>query len=201
MIPVAEQPEPADFSRTVRLRGQEFLRRTPSPTAGDFKRNAYWKLALSDLRHAYGDVCAYTSICVAVSASVDHFWPKSVRPHLAYEWSNYRLALDKINSYKGNRTDVLDPFHIQPGWFCLDFVTFYVRAGSSLRGDITASVERTIDILRLNRDDALVKLRYAIARDYSQGDLSLSFLERRYPFIAAELKRQNLVDAIKGSIY
>jgi hypothetical protein len=57
--------------------------------------------------------------------------PVAVRPDLAYEWSNYRLASQKINSYKGKSTAILDPFHIQPGWFVLNFTNLFIEPGSA----------------------------------------------------------------------
>lgn len=135
-----------------------------------------------------------------MNASVDHFAPKSVRPDLAYEWTNFRLALDKINSYKADSVDVLDPFLVQPGWFVLDFATLYVAVGDDVPAPMDAAVQRTIDVLRLNRDESLVTFRYAVAKEYSDGYITLAHLERRYPFIAFELARQGCVDSIKGKL-
>src|SRR5205085_6445728 len=99
--------------------GRAFLRRTPPPTREQFKSKNFWKAALPQLVTAYSSICAYCSCYIPNSCSVDHFRPKSTHPHLAYEWSNYRLAHDRINNNKGDSADVLDPFHIQLGWFIL----------------------------------------------------------------------------------
>jgi hypothetical protein len=200
LIPVVVQQEPATFASSVRAPGARYLNANPSPTSQQFRKHAYWKSCLSELRVVYNGVCAYSSIWVGIQASVDHFVPKSVRPDLAYEWSNYRLALDKINSYKADSIDVLDPFIVQPGWFVLDFATFYVVPGDGLAVVDEAAVERTIDVLRLNRDDALVQLRYSVVKEYADGDTTLNHLWRRYPFIASELIRQDRVDSIKGTM-
>jgi hypothetical protein len=199
LIPVQMQPEPVSFDATVRAPGAAFLKRHPNPTNVHFKKSQYWKESLEDLKTSYREVCAYTAIRVGLSGSVDHFLPKSARPDLAFEWTNFRLAVDKINNYKDNSTNVLDPFLIQVGWFALDFASFYVQPGTSLASDIHKSVVRTIEILRLNRDDALVKLRYTVVREYASGDLTLDFLKRWYPFVASELIRQNITESIKGS--
>jgi hypothetical protein len=130
---------------------------------------------------------------------VDHFQPKSVRPDLAYEWSNYRLAHQKLNSYKGESTEVLDPFHIEIGWFTLDFANCYLKPSGTLPQALQDQVAKTIEVLRLNTDQTLVQQRFDVLRDYSKG-YPMDILEERYPFIAAELKRQGLEESIRGTI-
>lgn len=68
------------------------------------------------------------------------------------------------------------------------------RAG--LRGAYRAIQRRgeTINVLKLN-DDALVGLRFQILREYIGGELGISFLTRKYPFVAAEITRQNIQPA------
>jgi len=159
-----------------------------------------WKNCLADLRNAYKGVCSYCCFWVPTFCSVDHYEPKTKSPHLAYEWSNYRLAHQKINTYKGESTDVLDPFHIHEGWFTLDFANCFVKPNSGLPQDVQEAIASTITRLRLNRDDTLVQQRFDIVRDYSKGLYPLELLKTRYPFIAAELERQGLQDTIKGTI-
>jgi hypothetical protein len=92
----------------------------------------------------------------------------------------------------------LDPFNIQAGWFVLNFDNLHVETGSGLQPDVLDAVNRTIAVLRLNSDDWLVQLRFTVVREYAVGDLSFDYLRRRYPFIASELQRQNLTEAIKS---
>ena len=184
--------EPPRFASEVRARGEAYLRITPKPTADQFKKRAYWKVALPWLKTAYGNICAFSSLWIPGQCSVDHFQPKAVRPDLAYEWSNYRLATDRINSNKGDSTRVLDPFQIQNGWFVLDLANLYVGPGAGLDAPTRAQVEETIKILRLN-DDVWVEIRFEVLRDFLNGTVALDFLQRRYPFIAAEVTRQTTV--------
>ena len=51
MIPVEEQPEPADFSPRVREPGDAFLKQVPRPA--NWKNREYWQRALADLYEAY----------------------------------------------------------------------------------------------------------------------------------------------------
>ena len=154
---------------------------------------------MPELRAAYNDVCAYLSCWIPTQGSLDHFYPKSTYPVQAYEWSNYRLAHEKINNRKSKSTGVLDPFSIQAGWFVLDFASFFVNPNGTLGAHITDPIQHTITALRLN-DEQYVKLRYGVLKDYSNGDTTIAFLQRRYPFIAAELQRQNLAITIIGTI-
>ena len=191
MIPVALQPEPSGFDMAVRRPGQAFLRRVPRPTSEQFKGKNFWKEALPGLKAAYRSICAYSSCWVPSSCSVDHFQPKATQPQLAYEWSNYRLADAKINSNKGNSSRVLDPFHIQPGWFILDLATLWVKAEPTLPAAVSGAVQTSISVLRLNDDD-WVQMRFEIFRRYLDGDCTIAFLERCYPFIASEINRQQV---------
>lgn len=200
---MALRPEPASFEVNVRRRGKAFLAKftvPKRPTAQQFKKHQYWKDILPQLRTSYNEICAFCACWIPFDqGSVDHFEPKSVNPSRAYEWDNYRLAQEKINNNKGESTEVLDPFHIQPGWFVLDAATFFVKTNTGLPQNVTDAVNKTITILQLN-SNALVRLRYTVLKEYSEGHWDLDFLRRRYPFIATELARQNLVDGIKGTI-
>lgn len=200
LIPVQEQPEPANFDQLVRKRGERFLRAVPHPKAAQFKNHEYWRKALPELRASYSDICAYCSCWIPFGrGTLDHFEPKSANPSRAYEWSNFRLAQEKINNSKGESTDVLDPFHIDPGWFQLDFSSMYVKADRASAVQVRRAVNRTINVLQLN-SNALQSLRYSIVKEYSDGAITIEFLDRRYPFIAAELRRQGIEDSIKGKL-
>lgn len=201
MIPVQEQPEPSDFSTKVRLPGQAFLRRVPKPNSKQFKSQRHWKNCIGDLYTAYKGICAYSAHWIPPDtsrATVDHFIPKDSAPELAYEWSNYRLCTEKMNGYKDNKTDVLDPFRIKYGWFIINFTTFFIEAEASLPISLKDGVNDTITRLKLNDDDTLVQQRTNWVQMYIDGDVSFDFLTRRYPFIAYELDRQGLKESIKS---
>jgi len=192
LIPVTLQPEPANFNSKVRQPGQNYLSTESSPSFPRGRR--YWRKAKKDLYEAYNKICAYTCFYLSSPGSVDHFLPKSQYPHLAYEWSNYRLAKPRVNENKGISTDVIDPFAVKPGWFVLDFPSCLIKAGKGLAKIIVDSINKTIEILKLNDDDFLVQERCEIMVAYADGDISLSFIEKRYPFIAIEIRRQGIQD-------
>lgn len=201
MIPVQEQPEPTDFSAKVRIPGEAFLKRVPNPTNKQFKKERHWKECISDLLAAYKGVCAYSAHWIppdVTRATVDHFLPKDVAPELAYEWSNFRLCSEKMNNYKDNSLDVMDPFKIDYGWFTLNFNTFLIEIAAGLADYLRDAIKATIDQMQLNDDYALVQERANLVQYYIDGDVSFDFLERRYPFIAYELQRQGLKTSIKA---
>lgn len=191
MIPVVPKSEPVGFDANVRVPGRAFLSRVPNPNGKQFAKKQFWKASLQDLKTAYNSICAYSCIWIPNNYSVDHFEPKTTRPDLAYEWTNYRLAHDRINSNKGDFTDVLDPFHIQAGWFVLDIATLWVNPEPALQPNVKGPVQATIDRLRLN-DDQWVQMRFELLHSYLNGDLKIAYLQSKYPFIAAEIQRQNV---------
>lgn len=141
---------------------------------------------------AYNKICAYTCWYLPSPGSVDHFKPKATYPDLAYEWSNYRLAAERVNNHKADSTEVLDPFTIQDGWFALDFPSCLVVPGPAMPADAETAVLKSIDILRLNDDDYLVEARCELMVHFSLGNVGLQFLRDHYPFLAIEIERQNL---------
>lgn len=145
-----------------------------------------------NLYEAYRRICAYSCMYMPTPGTIDHFYPKSTRPDLSYEWSNYRLAHHRLNANKGASTAVLDPFTIQDGWFVLDFPSCLVRPGSNLPGQATEKIEETIRVLKLNDDDILVQERCDLMVSLARGDVALSFLSIRYPFLAKEIIRQGI---------
>lgn len=192
MIPVRRQPEYREFDKEVRQPGLRFLKANPRPSGAEFAGHNYWTRARSELRDAYKGLCAYTSRYIVDGESVDHFLPKIKFPQDAYEWDNYRLARQKINTYKGDEIDMVDPFKVQPAWFVLEFPSCLVRPGRGLDDRTAEKVERTIKILQLNDDDRLVQERCDCLMDFVNRDVTLRYLDRRYPFLVTEIRRQGL---------
>lgn len=201
MIPVQAQPEPEDFHRLVRQPGQVFLRNGKRTRVRDFSGHMYWRRVLKELHGSYEGICAYSCHWIPLDtgfSTVEHFRPREKYPHLAYEWSNYRLVCGALNGRKGNHTDVLDPFKIKAGWFVLDFPSLLIRAGPDLKPQTRTRVERTIARLQLNDDEVCVQMRYRWVMDYRNQLITWDALRRDAPFIAFELDRQGLRSSIAG---
>lgn len=192
LIRVAQKPEYPGFNSQVRQPGAAFLSVCPSPTSEQFRKKNFWNRAAKELHAAYSGICAYTATYLPEQGSVDHFVPKTVNPALAYEWSNYRLASRRVNSCKGNQTNILDPFHVDSDWFEMDIPSCLLKAKSGLPNDLRGRINATINSLRLNDDDYYVQERCNILIAYAKAEINLNFLKRRYPFLAKEVVRQNL---------
>lgn len=192
MIRVAPAQEPDSFDARVRQPGREVLEKfaVGGIRLSDFP--TYWRRAIPDLMERYHQICAYSCLRidpVTGARTVDHFVPRSASPRLAYEWSNFRLACMQMNTRKGTAVDILDPFHLEDGWFALELVAFQVVPGGDLSDTTTGRVAHTIERLGLNVQ-SLCDVRAEYASDYWQGHLDWHRLLRSAPFVARELARQ-----------
>ena len=202
MIHVDLQPEPAHFNADVRIPGNRFLARCPNPTNKQWNKERHWKNISSDLYCAYSGICAYTGLWFSKSVtavSVDHFFPKHSHPEKAYEWDNYRLTTQIMNTYK-DEFIIADPFEITNGDIILDFPSCLVKVNPQLPAAMKSKLQFTIDALKLNSSDDQVQARCDIVVDYVNGEINQQHLWKRYPFIAYELQRQNLFERIKDII-
>jgi 5-methylcytosine-specific restriction endonuclease McrA len=220
VIPVALAPPPPNFEERVRRRGLDAIaelvgEETSRPRSGPKREKLfarpediparhlppYWTEVLGDLCKAYHSVCAYVSLYIHEAtgdASVDHFIPKSKAVHLAYEWSNYRLCCGLMNSLKKDKVLLLDPFTVKDDWFALEFVDYQVKPGKGAVGPIEEAVLDTIDKLRLNTTECCKARQVYVELYLDTREVTLSFVERRAPFVARELRRQGLLR--KGDI-
>jgi hypothetical protein len=203
VIPVAPKPEPPHFSQKVEVPGQKFLKRTPNPTGKQWMSHAYWREILNDLDTAYNSICAYSCHWIPRDTgfrTVEHFKHKDDYPQDAYKWANYRLVCGTLNGRKGIRT-ILDPFCVQEGWFVLNFSSLEVQPGEHISPVIAKQVKNTIDILGLNDEGTCLQARFSWLREYIQVPFPFSYLEKKAPFLASELKRQNLIEEIRWKMH
>ena len=197
MIRVHAKSEYPEFDQQVRQRGIRFLSVTPHPTSRQFSQHNYWTAAIGELHAAYDRLCAYTTRELVQTGTVDHFRPKSKYPYLAYEWDNYRLARQTINSRKGDSEDVVDPFKICEGWFTLAMPSCLIKPGKTIGREVKASVNSTINVLGLNQDERLVEERCRLLVSLADGDITLNYLDRHYPFLSFEVRRQGVHGSLK----
>lgn len=184
MIPVQAQPEPELFDGRVRQPGNAGR---PTDALPD-----HWTRCLPDLYRVYGGICAYLAVSIppgAGSRTVDHYLPKSLRPDLAYEWSNYRLACSLMNSRKRDYLDVLDPFSLAPDTFVLDFADLSVAPAPGLPVTTQTAAVATIARLRLNDPESRAARGHALDL-VLRREASLAFLAEVSPFVAREWSRQ-----------
>ena len=144
----------------------------------------------------YDQMDAYTGLFVSVAQIIDveHFWPKSKYPGLAYEWSNYRLSYKRINSAKSTHVDLQDPFTCQPRQFLLNFLTFKVSPNEDFPADVVSRTERTIDRLKLNREALIQQRAFAFFEDFQRVLISQPELMRQKSiFVYEEAKAQGYI--------
>ena len=97
-----------------------------------------------------------------------------------------------MNARKGARTDILDPFRVQPGWFCLELVSGRIYPNPNLLPSRREKVQTTIE--RLGLDDTVNRnLRADHYEGYLKGDYTSEHLKRQSPFVYEEARRQGLL--------
>lgn len=198
MIPVVAQAEPPTFDLGVRQPGLAWLAAegisltTPLPKRK--KIPSYWTSFSSDLYQSYSGICAYLGIHVERATGamqVEHYVAKSTLPGKAYDWDNYRLASSRMNQRKWNFSTVLDPFHVIPDSFQINFVTGIVSPAPSLTAAQAKAVSDTINRLQLNDPDCK-SMRVIRFDEYRKYSLTPAYMQKYFPFIWSEMVRQAL---------
>ena len=198
MIPVALQPESADFDAEVRQKGLLWLAQkgiAPGCAAPKgTKFTAYWSYSNKQLWSAYSGVCAYLAIYFewpSGAASTDHFVPKSQRPDLAYEWGNFRLSCLAPNRLKNKFNDVIDPMVLAANTFELNLVTGEIRPSSFLQPTQIQAATKTIKRLKLDSPEH----NHMRQRHYNQylRHKDAQTLRELSPFVWYEADRQGLL--------
>ena len=198
MIPVAPQPEPADFDEKVRRKGHAWLAGRglaltgPAPTGVSLP--THWRACIGDLHQAYRGICAY--VCVFIepvtgSTTVEHFIAKSDQVEHAYEWKNYRLACGKMNGRKSDYSDVLDPFELEPQTFHLNLASGEIFPNPKLPPGATEKAADTIRRLHLD-DGECRKMRMDWLNECLTGGITPEYFARKCPFVHQEVERQGL---------
>jgi hypothetical protein len=210
MIPVPPASAPDHFDKEVRQRGlaaiDEMLGKSPRVTRRGPKRKKiadrpedipaeafppFWREVLDDMLEKYHRRCAYLALYIEHATgnpSVDHVVPKSQAWDQVYEWSNYRLCAELINTKKNVLSSVLDPFAIEDGWFALELVAFSVVVGPRAPAEMITKIDATILAVGLNLPKCR-RQREEYVQEYEAGHIDLDYLTRRAPFVASELRR------------
>lgn len=169
--------------------------------------------------------CVYCEDSLA--DEIEHMRPKDLYPEQAYVWSNYVLACGPCNGPKNNKFAVLgDPLElidvtrkrnapvVQPvagqyalidprvedpvDFLWLDFRTWrYVPNSDDVASETWIRAEYTIDVLGLNKRDALVRGRKSAFSGYSSR--LRTWLEKREHWSAEE--RAAFLDDFKVERY
>ncbi len=191
---------PSNYETDVKTPGEDFLRLNSNPSHRDWKRHNYWSKIHTDLYELNSGLCQYCASWSPRSSSsnssnkhtsVDHFLPKNKYAHLAFEWSNYRLCRVRLNNYKSDFEDVLDPYAISNEWFFLDFSSFLIKPLAGINDEKKTQIINCISRLRLNRDNDYVNERISVIKEYTLGRFNFDFIQEKYPFIAYQIRIQD----------
>ena len=187
MIPVPHPIlEPTDFDLNCRQHGLAWLASNP-----DCKRpKDFWSPFRLELAKGFSDRCGYGAMWIP-NGEVDHFVSVNANKALAYEWSNYRYIEGWINSCKGKKTEILDPFMVESGWFEILLPSLQLVIGDAIPAEFKQRAENTLTWLHLRDDERILKQRRAWYQQYQEDSLSLDGLRKKAPLIAAAVEKQS----------
>ena len=189
MIRIERKAEPSDFDTKVRRPGLSYLKGLAAGGKPNWSRHDYWRRAREDMINAYEGICAYAccEITPASSAEIDHFHPRSRYQKEAYEWQNLRLCSSNINKRKRDH-DVLDPFDVRDLTFGIVLATGSMVKLKKYDPAYETLCDKTVKLLGLN-EHAYTKMRNDILDEYLRGEISISNLRKRNPFVYSEVRR------------
>lgn len=193
MIRIARKAEPSDFDAKVRRPGLSYLKGLAAGEKPNWSGHSYWRKAKEDMINAYKGICAYAccEITPSGSAEIDHFQPKSRYWQEAYEWKNFRLCSSNINKKKRDH-DVLDPFTVRDWTFGIVLATGRMVKLKKYDPSYEALCDKTVKILGLN-EHAYTRMRNDILDEYLRGEITISNLQRRNPFVYSEVQRLHVI--------
>ncbi|MCB9654086.1 MAG: hypothetical protein H6729_08165 [Deltaproteobacteria bacterium] len=214
MVPVALAPVPPEFDEKVRQPGLNAIAEMvgkPLPYPGKSRKKhskivnqesdipakafpPYWRDVLPEMLSAYERRCAYLAMYIHSATggpTVDHVVPKSRAWRQVYDWSNYCLCAAIINSKKGALLTLVNPFTVGPDWFTLNLYTAQVERGATAPRAEWKRIDATLPVLNHR---LCIEERKEYLDCYRRGPglcgIDITYLERRAPFIAGELRRQ-----------
>jgi hypothetical protein len=192
VIPVARPDEPEGFDAACRQAGKKWL---AANLDSDPHRNPLWGDFNGTLRQAFGLRCGFLAMRIP-RGTVDHWISIRSDRALAYEWTNYRFVDGAVNSAKKPAWEgkLLDPFEVEDDWFEILLPSLQlVVASTSLDAALLARAKFTLEKLRLDDGEDVIRLRSEWLALYESGDLTLAGLFKLAPLLArAVAKRDDL---------
>ena len=181
-------PEPPDFDREVRQKGEAWLAKNPDKKK---RPKDLWSPFRKNLADGFQNLCGYSAMFLP-NGTVDHYISCDQDRTKAYDWNNYRFAAAWINSSKNKLDDrVFDPFEVQDDWFEVELRTFrLIPRFSKIPENEWERAKLTLQKLHLDNDERVVKQRREWYRMYDSGELSLEGLEKKAPLIARAIRKR-----------
>ena len=190
MIPVEPSPEPAGFAENVRDRGLAWVEAQRRPITAF---PSHWRWCEPHLHTAFHGRCGWAAISIS-SGHVEHFISQSVclqqdRPDLVYDWANFRYIMPELNSKKGRRPSLLDPFEVQAGWFEIVLPQLHLRMTETVPASQRHLARATLEFLGLTNGPKLMRLRRKYMQQYREGKSRIALLDEDFPLLADALRR------------
>ena len=187
MMRFSPSPEPEGFDSDVRQKGRAWLAANPTGRPPD-----YWSPFRPQLRDAFCWLCAYTVMRVE-QGTVDHFVSCDEDRSRAYEWDNYRLAQQWLNSSKSNvpGSAILDPFLVCDEWFEIHLPSLQLVLTDAVPDGVLAKARYTLKRLKLVNGEQVVSQRQSWLRLYESGKLSLAGLREVAPLLARAVEKRD----------
>ena len=180
-------PEPPNFDREVRQKGEDWLAKNPNKK----RPSALWSPFKAHLADGFRNLCGY-SVMYEPIGTVDHYISCDSDRTKAYDWNNYRFASGWINSSKKILDDqVFDPFEVQDDWFEVELRTFrLVPQLDKIPENEWERAKLTLQKLHLDNDERVVRQRREWYQMYDSGELSLEGLEKKAPLVARAIRKR-----------
>jgi hypothetical protein len=123
--------------------------------------------------------------------SVDHYVSCDTDETMAYEWDNYRFAMEWLNKSKQNEDNrVVDPFEAEFEWFEILLPSMQMVMTDQVPAPLRDKVQHTLKRLHLIDDERVLRPRREWYRMYQDGELTLEGLRKKAPLIAGAVEKQ-----------
>lgn len=183
MIHFDSVPEPPDFDREVRQKGEDWLGKNP-----DKKRpRDFWSPFRKHLADGFQNLCGYSAMFEPIG-TVDHYISCHQDRTKAYDWANYRFASAWINSSKRTDDQILDPFEVGEEWFEVELLTFSLVP--QIEKIPSSEIEKVKQTQRKLNNEVIVRQRREWYRTYADGEISLEGLEKKAPLVARAIQKR-----------
>lgn len=161
--------KPLTFDAKCNIPGDQWLILHP-----DAKRpRDYWSPFRNDLENGFNGRCGYAAMHLPTGGTVDHFISFKNDKTRSYDWGNYRFASGLLNSIKRTKdAQVLDPYHIQNGWFEIILPSLQMQVSSAVPAADKADAESTLKLLKLRDDERIIRWRQSWFDMYERSGMS-----------------------------
>lgn len=176
-------PEPPDFDREVRQKGEDWLAKNP-----DKKRpRDLWSPFRKYLADGFQNLCGYSAMFEPIG-TIDHYISCHQDLTKAYDWANYRFASGWINSSKRASDRILDPFEVRDEWFEVELLTFSLVP--QIEKIPSSEMEKAKQTQQKLNNEVIVRQRREWYRTYADGEISLEGLDKKAPLIARAIRKR-----------